>query len=125
MYELEGQHRDCIWGLAYSPNGLFLATASDDRTVVIWDLATEKRALHTLTGHEGHVRAISWSSDSQRVVTGSLDNAIRVFDVETGALVCEPLTGHTDTLTAVAFRSSSLHHDEEVLSGVSLLSYLP
>ena len=69
------------------------------------------------------MRAISWSSDSQRVVTGSLDNAIRVFDVETGALVCEPLTGHADTLTAVAFFPSSPHHDEEVLSGASLLSY--
>ncbi|KAI9435551.1 WD40-repeat-containing domain protein [Lactarius indigo] len=109
-------HRDWIYGIAYSPNGLYLATASDDYTVVIWDVASGERVFQGLTGHGGYLRCVNWSSDSKKVVTAALDNLIRVFDVETGTLVCEPLSGHKSTLTSVAFRSFSSSDEPEVVS---------
>jgi WD40 repeat protein len=108
-----------ICALAYSPNGLHLATASDDGTVAIWNVATGERMSHLPPmGHGGCcVRAINWSPDSQRIVTAALDNRIRLFDVKTGTPLCEPLAGHVNTPTVVAFRSSMLHDDLEVISG--------
>ena len=63
------------------------------------------------------MRVVNWSSDSKWIVTGALDNTIRVFNVETGSLVCKPLTGHANIPTMLTFRSSSLHHDVDVVSG--------
>ena len=63
------------------------------------------------------MRVVNWSLDSKWIITGARDNTIRVFDVETGSLVCKPMTGHTSIPTMLTFRSSSLHHDVEVVSG--------
>ncbi|KAH8993139.1 hypothetical protein EDB92DRAFT_1855060 [Lactarius akahatsu] len=110
-------HRDWIYGIAYSPNGLYLATASDDYSVVIWNVASGERMFQGLTGHGGYLRCVNWSPDSKKIVTAALDNLIRVFDVETGTLVCEPLSGHKSTLTSVAFRSFSSGDEPEVRLG--------
>ena len=32
-------HTDCVRGMAFSPNGQTLATGSEDRTVMLWDVA--------------------------------------------------------------------------------------
>jgi WD40 repeat protein len=73
------------------------------------------------------VRVVNWSPDSKWIVTGARDNTIRVFDVETGSLVCKPLTGHTSVPSMLTLRSSSLHHDVEVVSGkrVCLIALAP
>ena len=101
----------------YSPNGLYLATASDDYTVAIWDVATGERVFHTLTGHGGYVRLVNWSPDSKRIVTAALDNVIRIFDVETGILLCEVIA-HKNSVTALSMRTSLYSDDPEVISGL-------
>lgn len=103
--------------LAYSPDGDYLATASDDYSVAIWDVATGERKLNVLSTNEQYGRVVYWSPDSKRVLTGAWDNTIRVFDVETGTMVYKPLTGHTSIPYMLAFRSSSPHHDLEIVSG--------
>ena len=105
--------------VAYSPNGLYLSTASDDLTVAIWDAAKGVLVFHFDTDHVRYPSAINWSSDSSKIVTGAWDNTIRVFDAKTGSLVYKPLTGNTDVPIAIAFGSSLLHHDidSEVISG--------
>jgi WD40 repeat protein len=43
-------HSDTVYGVAFSPDGRLLATASWDETVRLWDPATGN-CLRTLTGH--------------------------------------------------------------------------
>src|SRR5262245_7525136 len=36
----QGLHSQVVYGVAFSPNGKFLATGSDDKSVLLWNLAT-------------------------------------------------------------------------------------
>ena len=47
-------HSGTVVGVAYSPDGKRLATASDDETAKVWDAETGKELL-TLRGHSGSV----------------------------------------------------------------------
>jgi len=50
-------HSDKVNDLAFRPDGAILATASDDRTVKLWDVATGKE-LQTITGFPSGVEAV-------------------------------------------------------------------
>jgi WD40 repeat protein len=69
-------------GVAYSPDGRYLASASDDQTVKVWDARTGG-LFHTFRGHTDHVRSPVFSPDSRRLATASLDGTVKIWDVTT------------------------------------------
>ena len=50
-------------GIAFAPDGRRVATAGDDGTVRIWDVATGE-TLMTLKGHTGRVTCVGFSADN-------------------------------------------------------------
>ena len=46
--------------------------------------------LHTLTGHDGAVRAVAVSADGRRAVSGGGDGTVRVWDLDTGHAAAHP-----------------------------------
>jgi WD40 repeat protein len=69
--------------VAWSADGKTLASASWDRTVKLWDVATgQERA--TLLGHEDNVSAVAWSPDGKTVASAGFDKTIKLWDVSTG-----------------------------------------
>ncbi|MDH3671449.1 MAG: TIR domain-containing protein, partial [Gammaproteobacteria bacterium] len=94
-------HSGLVWSVAFSPDGTRLATASDDKTVRVWD-ALSGQALHVLQGHTDSVRSVAFSPDGTRIVTGSSDNTARVWDALSGQAL-HVLQGHTDVLRSAAF----------------------
>jgi WD40 repeat protein len=94
-------HTSSVLGVAYSPDGTRIATASDDNTARIWDTTTGE-TLHTLTGHNSSVRGVAYSPDGTRIATASDDNTARIWDTTTGETL-HTLTGHTSSVLGVAY----------------------
>ncbi|MDB5344963.1 MAG: translocation protein TolB [Schlesneria sp.] len=76
-------HRDATYASRISPDSKLIATASYDRDVQIWEIATAK-ALHTLVGHNDAVYGVSFSSNSKLLATASGDRTVKLWDVTTG-----------------------------------------
>ncbi len=95
-------HSATILFLQYSPDGKYLATASKDKTVKLWDAVTRQQ-VRQLTGHTGEVTCVAFSPDSKRLASGSMDATVRLWEVATGSELGKPLRGHTAGVSAVAF----------------------
>jgi WD40 repeat protein/serine/threonine protein kinase len=85
-------HTGRVEGVAFSPDGRRLATASWDNTTRVWDTATGQE-LFTLNGHTSP-HAMAFSPDGRRLATASWDNTTRVWDTATGQELFT-LNGHT------------------------------
>ena len=94
-------HTDLVSGVAWSPNGNRVATASKDGTARIWDPTTGGTRL-TLSGHTDWVRMAAWSPDGLRIATASDDGTARVWDAVTGGEIFS-LSGHTLGIQSVAW----------------------
>jgi WD40 repeat protein len=75
---------------AFSPDGSRIVTASDDKTVRIWDAATAKE-IAVLRGHETIVRSAAFSPDGSRIVTASGDKTARIWDAHLQTMVGKDL----------------------------------
>ncbi len=76
-------HTSTVAGVAFSPDGAQLATASHDGTARTWDAATG-RLRTTLTGHDDWVNAVAFSPDGIQLATASDDGTARTWDAATG-----------------------------------------
>ncbi|MBN1935928.1 MAG: TIR domain-containing protein [Anaerolineae bacterium] len=77
--ESETSHEDAVRIVAWSHDGQYLASASYDGTIKIWD--REGKLLTTLVGHGDKVRGIDWRLDDVQIVSASYDGTIRIWDV--------------------------------------------
>ena len=90
LLQLE-EHSDEVWHVRFSPDGTKLASASQDRTAMVYD-TSNFRPLHRLKDHEKEVTSVAWSPDSSKLITCSKDSKARIWDSEKG--VCLATYGH-------------------------------
>jgi WD40 repeat protein len=90
-------------GLAFSPDGKFLASRGPDHVIVLWELPTGRKHA-VLQGHRDTIKALSFSPDGKTLASGSDDQTIRLWDLAPLNLNArEVLTAHSGFVNALAF----------------------
>ena len=79
------KHDAQVNALAFSGNGRLLASGSDDRTAIIWQIDSGK-SKHVLKGHDQTVRAVAFSPDGNLLATGSGNASVVLWEVSSGDL---------------------------------------
>ena len=94
-------HSDVVAAVAFSADGNYLASGSDDKTIKIWDVAS-KKCVATLTGHSDYIETVAFSPDGRYLASGSDDKTIKLWDL-TSAQCLATLTRSEQTVSTVAF----------------------
>lgn len=94
-------HTDSITFAMFSPNGEWIASASYDRSIIIWDY---KKGIikNVLKGHKDIVWRVAFSSDNKYVVSASDDKKVLIWEIENGNLIAT-LNSHNKRVNSVAF----------------------
>ncbi len=77
------QHSDAVGSVAFSPDGLMLASGSKDKTIQIWDLATGK-SIRTFPGDSSTVWSVVFDSSGTKLATGTGFWRVMLWDLKTG-----------------------------------------
>ncbi|MEE1000726.1 MAG: TIR domain-containing protein, partial [Bacteroidales bacterium] len=97
---LEG-HSDWVESVSFSPDGKYLASGSEDETVIIWDAKSGEK-LKTLEGHSHYVESVCWSPDGKYLASGSADNNVIIWDTKSGECI-RTLKGHSEKVLSVCW----------------------
>ncbi|KAK9884754.1 hypothetical protein WA026_007603 [Henosepilachna vigintioctopunctata] len=72
-------HKEDIYDLCWSPNGLKLLSGSIDNSAILWDIKSGKSE-QIMTDHKGFVQGVAWDPKSQYIATVSTDRICRIYD---------------------------------------------
>jgi len=108
---LEGEfgHKDSVYSVAFSPDGMKLVSGSLDKTIKMWDLAgppvrpgtRSGRCIKTFEGHKDFVLSVALTPDNHWVLSGSKDRGVQFWDPHTGQAQLM-LQGHKNSVISVA-----------------------
>ncbi|KAI0894673.1 hypothetical protein F4806DRAFT_472225 [Annulohypoxylon nitens] len=102
-------HRDMVNTVTYSDK--YLASASIDNSLRIWDPATGKH-LQTLSGHKDKVLSVAFSHiDNQYVASAAGDGTIKTWSAATGKCI-STFQAHTRDVRSITFS----HNGESIAS---------
>lgn len=96
-----GNHTKPVNCIRFSRDGKFLASASDDKTIGIFDVMKDYQE-RSLKGHIGEVNSIAFSPDGKVLVSGSNDCVVRLWDVENGTGI-KSIAGYSSFVRSVDF----------------------
>jgi WD40 repeat protein len=74
-------HERNITSVAFSPDGRYIASSSEDNTVRLWDLDGNP-ASKPFRGHTDYVNSVAFSRNGRYIVTGSSDKTLRLWDLQ-------------------------------------------
>lgn len=120
-------HLACINCVRWSNHGKYLASAGDDKNLMVWQLAgrishhsnhqvqqaqnsvfesaniEQWRCIATLNGHGGDILDLAWSPSDLYLASCSVDNMIIVWDANNFPQLITKITGHTGLVKGVAW----------------------
>ncbi len=97
-------HTKGVNRVAHSPDGRYLASPSDDKTIRIWDEGRGE-CIATLEGHTASVTCVHYSPNGKLLASCSADTQIIIWDVGQERIF-KQLSGHTNQVNSVAWSSN-------------------
>jgi WD40 repeat protein/tetratricopeptide (TPR) repeat protein len=88
-------------GMAFSPDGTYLATAGLDSVARLWEVASG-REVRSFSGLTAPLWSVAFSPDGKRLAIASKDGTASVWDVASGQRL-NTLRGHNAPVSAIAF----------------------
>jgi serine/threonine protein kinase len=73
------RHGDWVWSVSFSPDGKFLASGSNDKTVKVWEVGSWREVI-TLSEHEGAVKSVAFSPDGKLLAAG-YGSTVKIWEV--------------------------------------------
>ncbi|KAJ6083698.1 hypothetical protein N7467_007833 [Penicillium canescens] len=101
---LEG-HSETVRAVSFSPDGKVLASASSDRSVLIWDTSVGTN-IRRLEGHSGSVLDVRFSPNNKSIASASSDKTVCVWDPDTGTKR-KSCQGHSGIVRTLRFLPDS------------------
>jgi WD40 repeat protein len=95
-------HQGQVTSVAFSPDGRSLASAGDDHTIHLWDLATGKTVQILRANQE--VYSVAYSPDGRWLASSGFEPRVSLWDANSGQLV-RTFEGLKDWSISIAFSS--------------------
>jgi WD40 repeat protein len=100
------KHNEQVRGIAYSPDGTRIATASYDSMVRIWDAATGDELLR-LGGHQNAVHCVAFAPSGTSLASGSYGRTARIWDACSTNEIAR-ISGYKGEVSAIAVSPDGL-----------------
>ena len=109
-------HLACVNSVRWSQNGKFLASAGDDKVIIVWTLGAryattngfggnseQYRAVSTLRSHSGDILDLSWSPNDNWLASCSVDNTVVIWNAQKWNETVAILKGHTGLVKGITW----------------------
>ena len=100
-------HADNVFTVAWSPNGISIASGSRDKTIQIWSAQTGKVSC-MYRGHSSYLLSVAWSPDGTYIASGDSGGIVQVWEANTGRNIVS-YHGHTRFVRSIAWSPDSSH----------------
>lgn len=94
-------HSAAVRGVAFSPDGRYALSASDDHTIIVWDVF-RLMPVRVLRGHKDSVLRAVFSEDGSKIISGSADHTFIQWNAATGVALTS-IRAHQSGIRALAF----------------------
>ncbi|HEX4797469.1 MAG TPA: c-type cytochrome domain-containing protein [Humisphaera sp.] len=103
------KHTDWITAIAFSPDGVLLASADRAGGMWVWESKTA-REFYNLAGHKAGITAVAFRDDSNVLASASEDGTIKLWDMQEGKNI-KSWNAHGGGVLSLAFT-----HDGRLVS---------